>query len=157
MTRHGQTREELGKLLLCSSVFVVLDAKDLMISMEMYSSCILKHAPVRPPASFSHSLFLGPTSFLHPFPFASICQHVIVHLEERMTMGNEQRQEPVLSLALEMSFLLPHFIFLVCEMGTLNQLRASLQHRHFLLNVKHCTAAKYHFCKLCSTLVRPQQ
>lgn len=56
--------------------------------------------------------------FVTPFPFASVCQHVIVHLEERMAVGNKQRQELIPSLALENSFLLLHLIFLVCEMGT---------------------------------------
>lgn len=43
-----------------------------------------------------------------------------------MAVGNEQRQELIPSLALEKSFLPPHFIFSVCEMGTLNQLHTSL-------------------------------
>lgn len=95
--------------------------KDLLASQRCVADPALKLPPVRPSASFSPSLGLRPLPFLHPsicytLPFASMCQHltrVIVLLEGRMAAGNEQRQELTSCLALEKSFLPPHFNFSV--------------------------------------------
>lgn len=72
MTRHGQTRHVQESWESWSSAAASLWSlmpKTSWLQWRCIAALILKHAPVRPPASFNPSLWLRLPPFLHP----SIC------------------------------------------------------------------------------------
>lgn len=98
MTGHGQTRHVQKSWEGCSSAAAswwCLMPKTSWLQWRCIAALILKHAPVSGPLQASIPIYYwGPhlsyiPPFFTPFPFAFICQHVIVNLEERRAVVNE--------------------------------------------------------------------
>lgn len=113
MTGHGQTRHVQKSWKICSSTAAslwCLMPKTSWLQQRCIAALILKHAQVSGPLQASipvyywdpHLSYIPP--FVTPLPFAFVGQHVIVNLQERRAVGNEQRQELIPSLALENPF-----------------------------------------------------